>query len=68
MEVLKILKNHNKKKTNLSKVTDTIANSNIGGVRKETGITLPSVNSLLEGMDQGKGTFGKLVVKLYTII
>ncbi len=46
---------------NLSKVTDTLANSNLGVIMRKAEITLTSVNSLLLGMDQGKGTFGKLV-------
>ena len=46
---------------NLSKVSDTIANSNIGGILRKAEITLSSVNSLLEGIDKGKGTLGKLV-------
>jgi phospholipid/cholesterol/gamma-HCH transport system substrate-binding protein len=46
---------------NLAKVTDTLANSNIGKIMRNAELTLSSVNSLLEGMDQGKGTFGKLV-------
>jgi phospholipid/cholesterol/gamma-HCH transport system substrate-binding protein len=55
------VKNTKKITANLSKVTDTIANSNIGEIMRKAEITLSSVNSLLEGMDQGKGTFGKLV-------
>jgi len=46
---------------NLSKVTDTLANSNIGEIMRKAEITLTSVNSLLEGMDKGKGTLGKLI-------
>ncbi|MEE9407930.1 MAG: MlaD family protein [Polaribacter sp.] len=46
---------------NLSKVSDTIANSNIGGILRKTEMTLTSVNSLLEGIDKGKGTLGMLV-------
>ena len=46
---------------NLSKVSDTIANSNIGLIIKKAEITLTSVNTLLEGIQQGKGSLGKLV-------
>ncbi|MGK0326188.1 MAG: phospholipid/cholesterol/gamma-HCH transport system substrate-binding protein, partial [Polaribacter sp.] len=46
---------------NLSKVTDTIANSNIGEIMRKAEITLTTVNSLLDGMDKGKGTLGKLI-------
>ncbi|PQB07058.1 ABC transporter substrate-binding protein [Polaribacter filamentus] len=55
------VKNTKKITANLSKVTDTLANSNIGEIIRKAEMTLSSVNSLLEGMDQGKGTFGKLV-------
>ena len=55
------IKNTKRITANLSKVTDTLANSNIGEIMRKAEITLSSVNSLLEGMDQGKGTFGKLV-------
>jgi phospholipid/cholesterol/gamma-HCH transport system substrate-binding protein len=47
--------------SNLSKVTDTLANSNIGEIMRKAEITLTSVNSMLLGMDQGKGTLGKLI-------
>jgi phospholipid/cholesterol/gamma-HCH transport system substrate-binding protein len=46
---------------NLSKVTDTLANSNIGEIMRKAEITLTTVNSLLDGMDKGKGTLGKLI-------
>jgi phospholipid/cholesterol/gamma-HCH transport system substrate-binding protein len=46
---------------NLSKVTDTLANSNIGEIMRKAEMTLTSVNSLLDGMDKGKGTLGKLI-------
>ena len=45
----------------LSKVTDTLANSNIGEIMRKAEMTLTSVNNMLDGMDKGKGTFGKLV-------
>lgn len=46
---------------NLAKVTDTLANSNIGEILRKAEITLTSVNSLLNGIDNGKGSLGKLV-------
>jgi phospholipid/cholesterol/gamma-HCH transport system substrate-binding protein len=46
---------------NLSKVSDTLASSNIGEIIRKAEMTLTNVNSLLEGMDKGKGTLGKLV-------
>jgi phospholipid/cholesterol/gamma-HCH transport system substrate-binding protein len=55
------LANTKKITSNLSKVTDTLANSNLGEILRKAEITLTSVNSLLLGMDQGKGTLGKLI-------
>ena len=46
---------------NLSKVSDTLANANIGEIMRKAEVTLTSVNSLLEGIDKGKGSLGKLV-------
>ncbi|MDP5106147.1 MAG: MlaD family protein [Polaribacter sp.] len=46
---------------NLAKVTDTLANANIGEIMRKAETTLTSVNSILAGMDTGKGTFGKLI-------
>ena len=46
---------------NLSRVSDTLSNANIGGVIRKAEQTLVSVNSLLDGIDQGKGSIGKLV-------
>lgn len=46
---------------NLAKVTDTIANSNIGEILRKAEMTLTSVNSLLDGIDNGKGSLGKFV-------
>jgi phospholipid/cholesterol/gamma-HCH transport system substrate-binding protein len=52
---------------NLVKVSDTLANANIGGIIKKAEVTLNSVNLLLENIHSGKGTLGKLVTddKLY---
>ena len=46
---------------NFSKVSDTLANANIGGIMRKAEITLNSANLMLEGINQGKGTIGKLV-------
>ncbi|ARV06328.1 ABC transporter substrate-binding protein [Polaribacter sp. SA4-10] len=46
---------------NLAKVSDTLANSNIGGVIRKSEITLNSVNTILDGIDKGKGSLGKFV-------
>jgi phospholipid/cholesterol/gamma-HCH transport system substrate-binding protein len=46
---------------NFSKVSDTLANANIGGIMRKAEITLNSTNLMLEGINQGKGTIGKLV-------
>lgn len=55
------IKSTKKITANLAKVTDTLANSNIGEIMRKAEITLTSVNLLLEGMDNGKGTLGKLI-------
>lgn len=46
---------------NFSKVSDTLANSNIGGILRKSEVTLSSVNLMLEGIHAGNGTIGKLV-------
>jgi phospholipid/cholesterol/gamma-HCH transport system substrate-binding protein len=46
---------------NLSKVSDTLANANLGKIMREAEITLLSVNSLLKGIDNGKGSLGKFI-------
>ncbi|MDD7914360.1 MlaD family protein [Polaribacter sp. MSW5] len=46
---------------NLTKITDTLANSNIGDIMRKAEMTLTSVNSLLDGIDKGKGSIGKFV-------
>jgi phospholipid/cholesterol/gamma-HCH transport system substrate-binding protein len=55
------MKNTSKVSADLAKVTDTLAKANIGEIMRKTEKALTSVNSMLEGMDQGKGTFGKLM-------
>ncbi|PQJ73465.1 MULTISPECIES: MlaD family protein [Polaribacter] len=46
---------------NFAKVSDTLANANIGGILNKAEVTLNSVNLMLEGIHSGKGTIGKLV-------
>jgi phospholipid/cholesterol/gamma-HCH transport system substrate-binding protein len=46
---------------NLSKVSDTLANANIGKIMREAETTLVTVNALLNGIDNGKGSLGKFV-------
>lgn len=55
------LKNTNQITQNLSKVTDTLANSNLGEIMRKAELTLTSVNSLLDGIQNGKGTAGKFI-------
>ncbi|PQJ74216.1 MlaD family protein [Polaribacter gangjinensis] len=55
------LKNTNQITQNLSKVTDTLVNSNLGEIMRKAELTLTSVNSLLDGIQNGKGTAGKLM-------
>ena len=46
---------------NLSKVSDTLVNADLGKIMREAQITLLTVNSLLKGIDEGKGSLGKFV-------
>ena len=55
------MKSASKISEDLAKVTDTLANANIGEIMRKTEAALKSVNSMLEGVDNGKGTFGKLM-------
>ena len=55
------LKNTNQITQNLSKVTDTLVNSNLGEIMRKAELNLTSVNSLLDGIQNGKGTAGKLM-------
>lgn len=54
--------NNSKKITqNLANVSDTLANANIGEIMRKTEFTLKTVNSLLDGVNKGEGTVGKLI-------
>jgi phospholipid/cholesterol/gamma-HCH transport system substrate-binding protein len=55
------LKNTNKITQNLSKVSDTLANSNLGEIIRKAEQSLTSVNTILTGINNGKGTAGKLL-------
>ena len=55
------LKNTTQITQNLSKVTDTLANSNLGVIMRKAEHTLTSVNTILDGINKGKGTAGKLM-------
>jgi phospholipid/cholesterol/gamma-HCH transport system substrate-binding protein len=55
------LKNTKKITENFAKVSDTLVNSNIGGVLKKTELTLNTVNALLKGIEEGKGSMGKFI-------
>ena len=46
---------------NLAKVSDTLTTVNFGRIIRKTEATLTSVNSLLEDINNGKGTLGKLM-------
>jgi len=46
---------------NFSKVSDTLANANIGKIIKKAENTISTANSMLEGINSGKGTIGKLI-------
>lgn len=45
---------------NFAKVSDTLVNANLGGTVKSLQATLDNVNGLLSGIENGKGTLGKL--------
>ena len=46
---------------NFSKVSDTLANANIGAIMRKAEITLNSVNIMLSNIHNGEGTIGKLI-------
>ena len=55
---------------NFSKISDSLANANIGEIIRKAEITLNSTNQLLDGIHSGKGTLGLLATddKLYNNI
>lgn len=46
---------------NFAKVSDTLVNANLGLTIKTLQGTLDNVNTMLKGMEEGKGTIGKLM-------
>ena len=46
---------------NLSNVSDTLVNADLGKIMREAEVTLLTVNSLLKGIDEGKRILGKFV-------
>ena len=55
------LKNTNQITQNLSKVTDTLANANLGEIMRKAQYSLTSMNKILDGINNGDGTAGKLL-------
>jgi len=55
------LKNTKKITENFAKVSDTLVNAKVGETIKTLQATLDNVNGLLQGLEDGKGTLGKLV-------
>ena len=55
------LKNTEKMTDNFAKVSDTLVNANLGETVKTLEATLANVNGLLAGLEEGKGTIGKLM-------
>mgnify|MGYP000672255266 CR=1 FL=1 len=62
------LDNTKKMTENFAKVSDTLVNANLGETVKTLQATLDNVNGLLAGLEEGKGTMGKLMKNdsLYT--
>ena len=61
IDLKETIKNTKSITQNLSKVSDTLVNSNIGKILREAQGTISSANKLLDGIYSGKGTVGKLV-------
>lgn len=55
------IKNTNAISANLEKITDTLANANVGELMQKTNQTLTSMNILFEKINRGEGSLGKLV-------
>jgi len=54
------LRNTKKITANFSKISDTLAQVNLGAVIKKVETTLENVSSLIAGIEAGKGSLGKL--------
>jgi phospholipid/cholesterol/gamma-HCH transport system substrate-binding protein len=55
------LENTKKVSDNFAKVSDTLVNANLGETVKTLQATLDNVNGLLKGIEDGKGSVGKLM-------
>ncbi len=66
-EIENVLKNANYMSANFAKLSDTLAQANIGQMVADLQQTLNKVNSLLVTIESGKGTLGQLMTdqKLY---
>lgn len=64
----KTMKNAEDITANLAKISDTLLNANLGAAIKKMEQTLTNVNSLIDSLQNGKGTFGKLLTdeQMYT--
>ncbi len=60
-DIKETLTNAKKMTANFSKVSDSLANANIGEIVRKSELTLNHVNSLLKGIENGKGSIGKLI-------
>lgn len=62
------LKNAEQITANVSKISDTLLNANLGATIQKMELTLSNVNSLMDSLKIGKGTLGKLMTddQLYT--
>lgn len=55
------LKNAEQLTANVSKISDTLLNANLGATIAKMELTLSNVNSLMDSLKIGKGTIGKLM-------
>lgn len=55
------LKNAKEMTASFSRLSDTLVNANIGEIVRKSELTLNHVNKLLKGIEEGKGSIGKLV-------
>lgn len=62
------LKNTERLTANMSKISDTLLNANLGATIQKMELTLTNVNALMDSLQKGKGTIGKLMTddQLYT--
>lgn len=55
------MSNFAKSSENLSKITDSIAQADLGKTIRDFQVTITSMNSILDGIDNGEGSIGKLM-------